>query len=180
MKLAKKIVKNEDGQVLVLFALLMVVLMGFAALVIDVGMVALQKSHLQNAADAAALAGAQDLPTAGTAKSTAVVFAGKNGLKATQNGVKKDGDTVTVTTPYSGDSTKIEVVCTRNVQYSFARVLGFTDTDVTARAVANKSGKSSKCVTVMLFSPKVRLHHCMWQSCQSKCIALFTQIILYT
>lgn len=139
MKLAKKIVKNEDGQVLVLFALLIVVLMGFAALVIDVGMVALQKTNLQNAADAAALAGAQDLPTVGTAKSTAVAFAGKNGLKATQNGVKKDGDTVTVTTPYKGESTEIEVVCTRNVQYSFARVLGFTDTDVTARAVAKKN-----------------------------------------
>lgn len=128
-RLAKKFVKNEDGQVLVLFALLMVVLMGFAALVIDVGMMHLTKSNMQNAADAAALAGAQDLPSVSTAISTAKNFAESNGAEKSNT---------TVTTPYKGDSNKIEVVCTKNVQYSFARVLGFTDADVSARAVAEK------------------------------------------
>lgn len=121
---------NEDGQALVLVALLMVVLMGFAALVIDVGMMHLTKSQMQNAADAAALAGAQDLPTAGTATSVAKDIAEKNGAEKAKT---------TVTTPYKGDSNKIEVVCTKNVQYSFARVLGFTDADVSARAVAEKN-----------------------------------------
>ena len=58
MKLLKKIVKHEDGQVLVIVALLMVVLVGFAALLIDVGAMYLTKTNMQNAADAAALAGA--------------------------------------------------------------------------------------------------------------------------
>ena len=128
-RLVRKMYKNEDGQALVLVALLMVVLLGFAALDIDGGMMHLTKSQMQNAADAAALAGAQDLPTAGTAINVAKDLAEKNGAEK--------ANTV-VTTPYKGDSNKIEVVCTKNVQYSFARVLGFTDADVSARAVAEK------------------------------------------
>lgn len=137
-RFTRKLAKDEDGQVLILFALMLVVLMGFAALAIDIGIIAVQKSNLQNAADAAALAGAQDLPNVGTSISAAVNVAGLNGMKVTQNKVKKDGDTVAVTLL---DSTKIEVICTRNVQFTFARVLGFTDTDVTARAVAKKNPK---------------------------------------
>jgi hypothetical protein len=133
----KKLLKNEDGQVLVLFALMLVVLFGFASLVIDVGSAKSTQAKLQNTADAAALAGAQDLPNASAAENTAVTYAGLNGMKATENGVKQSGDTVIATT--NGDSTKIEVVCTRNVPNTFARVLGFKDTDVSARAVAQNS-----------------------------------------
>lgn len=121
--------KNEDGQAMVLFALLIVVLTGFASFVIDLGMVQLTKTDLQNAADAAALASAQDLPDGSMAISTAKIYAELNGVEISN---------ATVTTPYEGDSTKIEVVCRKNVPYSFARVLGFTDRDVSARAVAKK------------------------------------------
>ncbi|KAF5033736.1 putative Flp pilus-assembly TadE/G-like protein [anaerobic digester metagenome] len=131
-RLVKKFIRNEDGQALPLVALLMVVLMGFAALVIDVGRIYNVKSEMQKAADAAALAGAQELPTASTAISTAKNYAGLNGAEKTNT---------SVTTPYKGDSNKIEVVCTMNVQYTFARFLGLTDADVSARAVAQKISK---------------------------------------
>lgn len=129
-KLAKKMVKNEDGQVLVIFALLLVVFIGFAALVIDVGMMYRTKSKMQIAADAAALAGAQDLPSASLAISAAMNFAEANGAEKSKT---------TVITPYKGDPNKIEVESTQNVQYSFARVLGFTDADISARAVAQNT-----------------------------------------
>lgn len=51
----------ESGQVLVLFALFVVVLLGFAALAIDVSRVYAQESYQRTVSDAAALAGAQDL-----------------------------------------------------------------------------------------------------------------------
>ena len=58
-----KLLKNdESGQVLVLFALLLPILMGFAALVIDYGYMVYQQNDLQAAADSAALAGALELP----------------------------------------------------------------------------------------------------------------------
>jgi len=63
----------------------------------------------------------------------------KIGMKATQNGVTKDGDTVTVTTPYNGDSTKIKVECKRTVTYTLAQILGSNNTTVTASAVAQKT-----------------------------------------
>lgn len=141
-KLEKMIVEREKGQVLVLFVLMIVVLLGSAALATDIGVGYFQKTNLQNCADAAALAGAWNLPSTSNAINQAIYIAGQNGSKAVQNGVKKDGDTVTVTTPFNGDSSLIEVVCTRTVGYTVAKVIGFTESDVTARAVAQNTSSS--------------------------------------
>ena len=129
-KTAKKIFGSEDGQSLVMFALLFAVLAGCVALSLDLGQAYLTQVNLQNAADLAAIAGAQDLPSSGSSIRTAVECAGLNGAE--------NADTV-VTTPYSGDANKIEVVCSQEISYSFARILGYTDKTVTARAVAAKS-----------------------------------------
>lgn len=58
---------SERGAVAVLVALLLVVLLGFAALAIDVGRLYAEKVQMQNGADAAALAIAQDCARRGTA-----------------------------------------------------------------------------------------------------------------
>ena len=52
--------KDESGATVVIVALFMVVLLGFAALAIDGGRLYLEKSELQKALDAAVLAGAQE------------------------------------------------------------------------------------------------------------------------
>lgn len=57
-RLIRKLRKEESGQALIMVALLIGVLGGFATLVVDVGYMYVQKSELQSAADAAALAGA--------------------------------------------------------------------------------------------------------------------------
>ena len=54
--------EGERGQYLVLFALMLVVVTLFMVLTIDVGMFYQQRRSSQNVIDAAALAGAQDLP----------------------------------------------------------------------------------------------------------------------
>ena len=53
---------DQTGQVLVVAALALTMLLGVAALGVDVGVAAAQKRQAQAAADAAALAGASDLP----------------------------------------------------------------------------------------------------------------------
>jgi Flp pilus assembly protein TadG len=53
--------RNESGAVAIITAILMVVLLGFLALAVDVGHLATVKNELQNAADAAAIAGARAL-----------------------------------------------------------------------------------------------------------------------
>ncbi len=54
----KSFIKNEKGSIIVLVAISMTVLLGFSALAVDYGSMTNQRSLLQNAADAAALAGA--------------------------------------------------------------------------------------------------------------------------
>jgi Putative Flp pilus-assembly TadE/G-like len=54
--------RGELGQVIVLMALLLSLFMGFAAFAIDGAHLFVQKKHIQNVADAAALAAARDLP----------------------------------------------------------------------------------------------------------------------
>ena len=128
-----RLLKNEEsGQVLVLVALSLTVLCGFVALAIDVGGMVAQKSQLQNAADAAALAAAQDLPT-GDYVATADTYAEQN--------AGEDVITIATRDPLSeGDMNKIKVECTKDYNYTFARGLlkGFTDTTIRASAVAKK------------------------------------------
>jgi hypothetical protein len=70
--------RAERGQILPIVALAIVVLCGAAALSIDVGYAYYAKRQLQAATDAAALAGAQDLPNRAVALQTAETYATAN------------------------------------------------------------------------------------------------------
>jgi len=58
---AGRLKDNEDGQVLVLYALMIMALVGLAGLVIDLGIIFVERQELQTIADGAALAGAMNL-----------------------------------------------------------------------------------------------------------------------
>jgi Flp pilus assembly protein TadG len=98
--------RNRPGKVLVITVLLLPVLLGFAALVTDLGMGFLARSQLQTVADAGALAGAQQLvsdnrlvpgyvPTAemAAARSQARTIGGLNKV-LTASAVVNDADVV--------------------------------------------------------------------------------------
>ncbi|HEU4759248.1 MAG TPA: pilus assembly protein TadG-related protein, partial [Dehalococcoidia bacterium] len=127
---------TERGQVLIVFVLALGVLLGFVAMAIDVGLLLHERRSLQNAADAAALAGVQDLPLSPQeAVTKARDWLGRNGV---------DGDaTVTMTTPYKGNPNSLEVVVQEQIPFLFARVLGKESASVKARAVASRSGGTS-------------------------------------
>ncbi len=135
MKKIKKLWRNEDGQAMVMVALMMVVILGFSALAIDGGRLYIARSKMQNAADAAALAGAQDLPNASTAINTAVDFAEDNEVLPSNT---------IVVTPYDSNAKKIKVQCSTPVTFTFGkifRLMGLTKetTDVSAYAIAQKA-----------------------------------------
>jgi uncharacterized membrane protein len=70
---------------LIIFALGLAVLLGFTAMAIDVGILYGDPRHLQNTADAAALAGAAELPNdPSAAKAEAENWALKHGLSLDQ------------------------------------------------------------------------------------------------
>jgi hypothetical protein len=73
--------RSERGQVVVLVVVMLVVLLGFAALVIDVGYAYYAHRQLQASADAAALAGAQELPNRSLAEQVAREYSSSTGMK---------------------------------------------------------------------------------------------------
>lgn len=142
-RLIAKVARKESGQVLVLAALSLVVLIGFTGLTVDVGMAQYTRSKMQNAADAAALAGASELPTAGTAIITATDYAASNGAPDW---------IITATTPYAGDPNKIEVVCAGESESFFTKVLGIEIGNVGARAVAERASMQGGPFDYTVFS----------------------------
>jgi len=120
----------ESGQTLLLFVLALTVLIGFVAMAIDVGLLFEDRRHMQNTADAAALAGvAELLYNPAGAKSKAQEWVLKHGIDA--SAIKTIGVS---TTDYPNDTLVVEVEA--NFSWIFGRVLGMTSSTVGARAAA--------------------------------------------
>jgi Putative Flp pilus-assembly TadE/G-like len=154
---------TQRGQTLVIFALALVTLLGFAALAFDLGQAQLDRRSEQNGADAAALAGARYIvepacfaaPSLGTcshAVNEAMRVAYQNGYgsgpTAVSNGVAAaNGSTVTIHVPpvpgsaFQGQAGYIEVQIGRSRPSIFAGVLGIATqrTGVLATA-SNRNG----------------------------------------
>jgi hypothetical protein len=121
--------KGERGQVLVIAALFMVALLGFAALVIDTGRATVERRRLQNTVDAAAHAAIMVLPdNPSTASTAAHSWATKNGMSGALTSVSFSQTSVANDT--------VTVNGSRSVNYGFARVLGLNSGTITATARA--------------------------------------------
>lgn len=127
------ILKNEKGSVIVLFTIAFTVLLGFTALVFDVGLAYMQDARISNAIDAAALAGAQALLDSPVqAFQSAQDYAAKNGVQPEELVIGIDAD-----------GRGINVQAKRCVEYSFAPVLGVSSGDVLRKAGAELGFVSS-------------------------------------
>jgi len=129
--------RNRNGQVLVLVALALLVLLGIVALAVDGGNLYAERRKMQNAADAGALAGARVLcyEADQTPPYDDVVDEARK-YAIERNGA--DGAQVTV----SGSLT-VTVVATETATTFFARVIGFPTADIAARASAMCQGPQS-------------------------------------
>lgn len=122
--------QGERGQFLIIFALGLVVVLGFTALAIDAGLLYEDRRHLQNTADAAALAGAAELPGDPTAaKARAEDWVLKHGL--TTGDIK----TIEVRSGLAANDT-VYVEVEQEFGWLFARVLGMTTSQVGGKAAA--------------------------------------------
>ncbi len=130
--LLKELRGNQRGSAMALVAICMVSLLGFAALVTDIGLLTLDKWRLTNAIDAAALAGVQELPSNPTrARDVASSYALSNGC---------DNAIPTVLSDNGHANSKIIVTASRQVNFVFARIFGFGSSTVNARASARVEG----------------------------------------
>jgi hypothetical protein len=123
MKLIKSLDKDQ-GSIAIIVALGLTMLMGLGALVTDIGMLYAEKAKLQNAVDAAALAGAQELPHNPTrAQEVAQEYATLN--KASEISIN-----------FGARNSKIMVSAQKIVPTLFAKIWGIDELKLTARAHA--------------------------------------------
>jgi Putative Flp pilus-assembly TadE/G-like len=130
---------GERGQAIVLLAVTLVVLMGAAALVVDVGRAYVVKRHLQASVDAAALAGAQSLPDVNAATAAANSYSGKPGAKndaANLPDVLTSVTTKCLSQKPCNPANAIVVDETTTSPTIFAKVLGIDSFTIHARATA--------------------------------------------
>jgi Flp pilus assembly protein TadG len=128
------LLRRNDGQALVFVVAILAVLLGIGALVIDVGRWMQTQRQLQTAADAAALAGVQALPSS---TSSATSFANTY----VQNNYAGASGAVTFPTspsPPCGVNNCLRVIASKTAPGMFARIYGsiFNNVNVTARAMA--------------------------------------------
>ena len=169
---------RRRGQSLVIIALSATALLGIIALGMDAGRLYFQRRDVQNAADAGALAGAEELISSGAiagqttgmrtqANCQASLYA-LNNLALTPSNPTCDSSyqpngsgfiressndgtaTVTVWTPSRGVSNEIHVQVSYRVPLTFAAVIGFTSSAVVADAYAH-GGFYNKTYTVFGF-----------------------------
>lgn len=120
---------RERGSVAVLMGLALAVLVGFAAIGVDVGRMYIVREQIHNAADGAVLAGVQALPgDPQGAVETARLFLARNGL---------DGSRASVSVDPANDR-KLHVSVSRSVEMTFARVLGIERQEVSGHSAAER------------------------------------------
>jgi Flp pilus assembly protein TadG len=119
---------DQSGVAIVLVALLITTIMGFTAFSIDIGRLLQTRRQMVTAADAAALAGAKEM--AKTGDSSKGDQTGR--AYALNNGAEEPLVTIAVKEiVYDGSPRQVvEATAGRNLEYTFARVLGFTNQDV--------------------------------------------------
>jgi len=132
--------RGESGQALILAAAAMVVVLGMAAMAIDVGMFLQERRDLQNAADAAALAGASGLPDDSLAREKAHEWATKN-----FDGSDQVLESVNVYT-YRAPNDRVEVTVKGEADFFFARVLGIDQATVRASATGGRVPITASCI----------------------------------
>ena len=143
--------KDESGQTLVLMAAIMGLLMiCFLGLAMDVGMLFREKREAQAAADAAALAAAEELAVGATSneQSVANAMAKIHGFDTT---LAKDPATVTLTTPVTGNfsgSKYVQATVSKPIKTLFMGAFSskFATVEVSAQSIGGAGQTSPTCI----------------------------------
>jgi len=159
--------RNERGQAMVLTVVFLVVLLGMAAMVLDVGSWYRADRDTQSTADAAALAGAQALPEdPATAMTLAQQYAAKNGGLGS--------GTITISSNIVPNDT-ITVKVKRSAPGFFSKAVGVNSVTVASTGVARAEGVSSvKYVAPITVHYKHPLLNCTGPSSNPTCKPDFT------
>jgi hypothetical protein len=142
---------GERGQMLTVVGLALVVLLGAAALAVDVGYLRYEQRIQQTATDSAAIAGASELqyPSANDVTTAAKHDSALNGYTDSAGGVTVTVRNAPTTGPYSGNASAVEVLITKTYPLFFEKVLNVSVQCVQTRAVGILASGNSNCIYVM-------------------------------
>jgi Flp pilus assembly protein TadG len=132
--------RNNKGAAMIIYAFMFVGMLSMAAVAVDTGTVALEREKLQKAVDAAALAAAQCLPNTSAALDAADKYVELNGF--TRNDI---------TVTFTNSNKNVSISAAKQVNYTFARILGIDSTTVNLSAEAS-SGTIGGAFNYALFS----------------------------
>ena len=151
--------RSESGQTVVILVFFLFVMILLAGAVMDVGAWFRADRQLQNVADAAVLAAAQELPQdPGVATTTAISYAGKNGGSLSAGNVKFSHN--------SADNDTVEVDVTDGAPTVFTKLLGIDTVTVHAKAKARASTMGqAKYVAPIAVDIKHPMLQCVPQVC---------------
>ncbi|HEY4381533.1 MAG TPA: Tad domain-containing protein, partial [Acidobacteriaceae bacterium] len=146
----KKLV-SDRGQVTILAALCMTVVLGFVGFAVDVGTLTHARREMQTAADAGAMAGAAEFAYGGVGAATTSAKAATalNGFTDGTSGV-----TVAVNSPptygsFAGQTNYVEVIVQQNQPTFFMKLFNPNQVNVGARAVAYNGATNTNCIYVL-------------------------------
>jgi Flp pilus assembly protein TadG len=151
---------RERGQVLPLVAIALAVLVGFAGMAVDVGYYEYQERQMQNAADGAAVDGAQQLiysgcPNSSAAQTAALNGAASNGYTSGVNGILVTVNNPPTSGPYAGNNCAVSVEVNNPYSASFfTKLFGYSKgMSETTSAVATIAANNNACI--YLLSPTI-------------------------
>lgn len=142
---ARKFVRDDEGATAMVVAVMILVLLGVGALTVDAGALYAERRQMQTGADAAALAGVQELPgDPGAAVSQATSYADTNASFAS-------GQTFTVSSTYAANDTITALLNDPARQLFLAKFIGHDTASVSAKATAIVASPSAYSHGVMPF-----------------------------
>lgn len=124
IKLFKRIFKNENGQIVVLFPFLFIIICGFIGLAVDTSWIVYNKHKLQNSTDLATLSGAQCLPSNTSEAST-------EALKYLQQNYEKS---IGANIIFSNNDCRMDVDSEDNINLFFSPLFGVQTATIKATA----------------------------------------------
>lgn len=123
--------KDQAGQALPLFGIMVFVLLGFVAMSIDVGRYVWARTSMQAGVDAAAIAAAQDMPNVAQAEATAADYWIDN-----SGFIQSQGENVTFAVSYPPGNKRLRVAAQADIPTWFARLFGVDHWTVSAEGDA--------------------------------------------
>jgi hypothetical protein len=136
---------HQRGQSLIIVAFLIIALLAAVGLAVDLGLMYVERVRIGRAVDAAALAGAQELPDTTAAHDRMLDYLRLNGYEEGDEGFSFGFDfpREPECPPAPADCARYHLVvsATQEVSLTFMRVLGFQTVDVSASAVGENANR---------------------------------------